>query len=203
MSIWYATNLSTLEGFANRQHKLEVSKRIVPDGAEAFFEKLMKKSFGITGQLNKNTALDDLRYLLAEEIPAETKKNSFYEFWLRDMAKISGLFCNVANQNTIGVWVGSKRGCKRYHIDNVPYRLLVTYAGKGTEWLPDEASDRGAHARGEANENIVKDQSAKRFIGQWDVAIFRGGSNGLLHRTPDCALQANSILMRLDRDVYN
>ena len=53
MSIWYATNLSTLEGFANRQHKLEVSKRIVPDGAEAFFEKLMKKSFGITGQLNK------------------------------------------------------------------------------------------------------------------------------------------------------
>ena len=82
------------------------------------------------------------------------------------MAKISGLFCNVANQNTIGVWVGSKRGCKRYHIDNVPYRLLVTYAGKGTEWLPDEASDRGAYARGEANENIIKDQSAERFIGQ-------------------------------------
>ena len=60
--------------------------------------------------------------------------------------------------------VGSKRGCKRYHIDNVPYRLLVTYAGKGTEWLPDEASDRGAYDRGETNENIIKDQSAKQEI---------------------------------------
>ena len=49
MSIWYATNLSTLEGFANRQHKLEVSKRFVPDGAEAFFEKLMKKCLGLRG----------------------------------------------------------------------------------------------------------------------------------------------------------
>ena len=92
-----------------------------------------------------------------------------------------------------------KVGSARYHVDNVPYRLLVTYAGKGTEWLPEEASDRGAYARGEPNEKIIKDHSAKQFIEQWDVAIFRGGASGLLHRTPDPALQANSILMRLDR----
>ena len=69
MSIWYATNLSTLEGFANRQHKLEVSERIVPDGAEAFFEKLMKKSFGITGQLNKKTSTG---YQIPPEEPMTT-----------------------------------------------------------------------------------------------------------------------------------
>ena len=103
MSIWDANNLSTLEGFANRRNKSEVSKPVVPDGAGAFFQKLMKKSFGITGQLNKKTALDAFHYLLAEEIPAETKKNSFYEFWLRDMAKISELFCNVAKHNAISV----------------------------------------------------------------------------------------------------
>ena len=91
----------------------------------------------------------------------------------------------------------------RYHVDNVPYRLLVTYAGKGTKWLPEDASDRGAYARGEPNENIVKDHSAKQFIEQWGVAIFRGGASGLLHRTPDPALQANSILVRLDRDVHS
>ena len=91
----------------------------------------------------------------------------------------------------------------RYHVDNVPNRLLVTYAGKGTEWLPEDASVRGAYARGEPNEKIIKDHSAKQFIEQWDVAIFRGGASGLLHRTPDPALQANSILMRLDRDVHN
>ena len=203
MSIWYADDLSALKGFVNRQHKLEVSKREVPNGAAMFFQNLMKMSFGVAGQLNRKTAVDDLHYLLEEEIPAEAKDNPFYEVWLQDMAKISRLFCDVANHNGIRVWIGSKRGCARYHVDNVPYRLLVTYAGKGTEWLPEEASDRGAYARGEPNENIIKDHLAKQFIEQWDVAIFRGGASGLLHRTPDPALQANSILMRLERDVHS
>ena len=43
--------------------------------------------------------------------------------------------------------------------------------------MPDEASDRGETTEVRQRKHI-KDQSAKRFIGQWDVAIFRGGSNG-------------------------
>ena len=44
----------------------------------------------------------------------------------------------------------------------------------------------------------IKDISAKQFIGEWDIAVFKGGPEGLLHRTPDLALSNNSILMRLD-----
>ena len=36
----------------------------------------------------------------------------------------------------------------------------------------------------------------------WDVAIFRGGKNGLLHRTPDIALDSPSILLRLDHETF-
>ena len=42
----------------------------------------------------------------------------------------------------------------------------------------------------------------KKFIREWNVAIFKGGPNGLLHRTPDVALNGPSILMRLDYAKY-
>ena len=80
--------------------------------------------------------------------------------------------------------------------------MLVTYAGKGTEWLPDEAADREAFLSGEPNEKIIKDPSALQFINQWDVAVFRGGPEGVLHRTPDAALNGSSILMKLDHPSF-
>ena len=109
---------------------------------------------------------------------------------------------NIENSSDISFGVGSERGCRRYHIDNVPQRLLVTYSGEGTEWIPDEAADKNAYLNGESNESILVNNSAKQFISEWNVAIFKGGSNGILHRTPDSALNKPSILMRLDHTKY-
>ena len=114
------------------------------------------------------------------------------------MSDLCQTFCSIEKSKSVSFWISSQRGCRRYHVDNVPRRLLVTYAGQGTEWLPDEAVNREAYVNGEPNENILKDNSAKKFINKWDVAIFKGGPKGLLHRTPDIALKDNSILMRLD-----
>ena len=44
----------------------------------------------------------------------------------------------------------------------------------------------------ENNEQIIKDKSAIRYINKWDIAIFRGGENGILHRTPNSALDGSS-----------
>ena len=101
-----------------------------------------------------------------------------------------------------------KEDVKRYHVDNVPQRLLVTYFGEGTEWLPDDAGDKIAYLNGEPNEKILKDPKKKQFVNEWDIAIFKGGLKGLLHRTPDSALHKHSILLRLDhanywKNIYN
>ena len=109
------------------------------------------------------------------------------------------LFCTFLNTNKLSFWLGSARGCKRYHVDMVPFRLLVTYEGQGTEILPNYAANRNAFVEGKPNNKIVKDKSARKFINKWDIAIFKGGKNGILHRTPDSALKCHSsILMRLD-----
>ena len=85
----------------------------------------------------------------------------------------------------------------------VPYRCLVTYSVQGTELLPDNAADRNAFISGKPNENIIKNRSAIRYLKKWDIAIFRGGKHGILHRTPESALNdRSSILMRLDDSTF-
>ena len=108
----------------------------------------------------------------------------------------------MENTNSLSFWLGTKRGCRRYHVDNVPKRLLVTYAGQGTEWIPNNAADRHAYEAGEPNNNIIRNKNELNFIDQWSIAIFKGGSDGILHRTPDTALNGPSILMRLDHPDF-
>ena len=119
------------------------------------------------------------------------------------MSNICKLFCNFKDEKSISFWLGTQRGCTRYHVDMVPFRLLVTYAGQGTELLPDEAANRKAFLEGKPNEEIVKKKSALQYLNSWDIAIFRGGKYGMLHKTPDPALNGNSsVLMRLDESSF-
>ena len=190
--------MSNLCNFSERDSKLEIVNRQKPAGAAPFFKQLVQSPFWASGIVQKNNALNDIVEILAGTISPKLKKQAFYKVWVDDMANVATLFCKIEKSDSIKVWVGTKRGCSRYHADNVPRRLLVTYDGKGTEWLPDEAVDRAAYTKGEPNELIVKDPSFKRFIDEWDIAVFKGGNGGLLHRTPDEALSSPSVFMRLD-----
>ena len=177
--------MSNLCNFSERDSKLEIVNRQKPAGAAPFFKQLVKIPFWASGELRENNVLNDVKRNFGGTI--RTQKQAFYEVWVDDMANVATLFCKIEKSNSIKLWVGTNRGCSRYHVDNVPRRLLVTYDGKGTEW-PDEAVDRAAYTKGESNELISKDPSSKRFIDEWDIVVFKGGNGGLLHRTPDEAL---------------
>ena len=202
MQVFRTEDVRKLSDFPKRQDKLAIASRTVPDGADVFFQKLMQTSFSAIGQVFKESANEDIAYILEDSISKKFQADPFYAFWVSDMAEVSRTFCDTLNSKGIGFCLGTIRSCQRYHIDNVPMRMLVTYAGQGTEWLPDEAADRKAFANGASNEEIVKDHSARQFMQPWDVSIFRGGPKGLLHRTPDSALNHPSILMRLDHETF-
>lgn len=202
MQIFKAAHLKELPAFSKRQDQLALLERQAPQQSKAFFQKLMQARFNMTGKVGKETAESDIKNLLQKNISQDLQSDSFYDRWVTDMAEVCKVFCETQDEDTVGFWLRSERGCRRYHIDNVPLRALVTYAGKGTEYLPDEAADRQAFLNGAPNENIVKDPLAIRFMNAWDVAVFRGGSKGLLHRTPDAALNGPSILMRLDHTSF-
>jgi hypothetical protein len=44
--------------------------------------------------------------------------------------------------------------CPRFHVDNVPLRLLTTYAGSGSQWLEESAIDRQVTHAQAAVDNI-------------------------------------------------
>ena len=190
--------MDAIKDFPNKSDQLAIMNRSMPENASLFFTQLLKISFNITGEIYKETATINIKDLLSDKLPKKIKNNVFYQPWIEDMANLCEMFCITEKSSYISFSLSSHRGCRRYHIDNVPLRLLVTYAGQGTEWLPDEFANKRAYANGEPNEKIIKDISKKQFVGEWDIALFKGGPEGLLHRTPDSALNNNSILMRLD-----
>ncbi len=168
----------------------------------AFLEILSRQPFRVIGRVSKATASADILALLTKDGPEIDLTSPESQHWIRDMAEICGVFADILEQPSVGFCLGTERGCSRYHVDNVPMRLLVTYAGTGTEWLPESAADRDAWASGGHNDQIVIDPAAKQFLNPMDIAIFRGGEDGVLHRTPDDALSGQSILMRLDNPSF-
>ena len=102
----------------------------------------------VIGKVFKDASAENIQKILENNISDDLMADPFYMRWILDMAKVCKIFCDTLDSEAVGFSLGTERGCSRYHIDNVPMRLLVTYAGKGTEWLPDEASDRRAFANG-------------------------------------------------------
>ena len=189
--------------FRNKNDQLKIINRKHTIDFKPLFQKLYDSFFSISGFVSYISSKEDIQNLFANQINSNIKNDFLYDLWLDDMSNLCKVFCKFMGEEKISFWVGTKRGCKRYHVDMVPFRLLVTYDGDGTELLPNHAANRKAFTEGKSNKEIVKDNSALQIISNWDIAIFRGGKKGILHRTPDSALNnVSSILMRLDNKGF-
>lgn len=79
--------------------------------------------------------------------------------------------------------IGDDR-CRRWHRDAVPWRLLATQRGEGTDWMPPRLA-------AEALARPDEDHPGARRLRAGDVALLRGGGRagdppgqGLVHRSP-------------------
>ena len=202
MTVFEAKDLRDLAVFKHQEGPLAILERQPLEGGDEFFKKLSERPLNVIGIVGKKTSVEEILALLEDEISEDLKSSDFYIQWVIDMAGVCNIFCETLATSTVGFCLATQRACQRYHIDNVPLRLLVTYYGKGTEWVPDSAVDRLAYDSGMPNDKILTTNNAKKFLNAWDIAIFRGGPDGLLHRTPDAALNTPSILLRLDHESF-
>ena len=202
MSFVEKIDLDNILNTSKTKSYLTISERNAPMGFNDFFKKIIYKPFNINGKVFKKSSVNDIKDILEEKISVSAKNSIHYNYWINDMAKMSSIFCDIMGSIDISFSLGTSRGCSRYHIDNVPMRLLVTYYGQGTEWLPIDNADYGAYSKGKDNENILKDPKKRMYLKPWHISIFKGGSDGILHRTPDSALKSPSLLMRLDHSTF-
>lgn len=202
MSFLKIDDIEKISEFSKQDYQLIEIERKNMNNSDSFFREIMYEPFRVIGKISKKNSSEDIKRILRDIIPLSSQTNFFYKTWVSDMSEICQIFCDTLNSKSISFCLGTERGCSRYHIDNVPMRLLVTYMGQGTEWLPNEIANRVAFEEGLPNEKIVKDSSKIKSIKTFNVAIFRGGAAGLLHRTPDSALKNPSILLRLDHESF-
>ena len=97
----------------------------------------------------------------------------------------------------------SSNMCPRFHADNNQLRMLCTYYGPGTLWLPDHVGDRKAYRTGQSNQKILSDESLVRQAGTGDVVILKGAlyprTTPVLHRSPSIEENGGErILLSID-----
>lgn len=127
----------------------------------------------------------------------------------RIFAELAGRPPRLAELSLVG-----DDSCRKLHADEVGLRLLVTYAGPGTEWAPNDAVVRSAlGARDpdvdEANRAIVPDLGRLRRAGTGDVLVMKGttylpnDAGGLVHRSPPIEhIGSRRVVLKLCDGAY-
>jgi hypothetical protein len=122
-----------------------------------------------------------------------------------DAAMLARRFAAAASANRVHLRLEALAsiGCPLFHADQVGLRLLVTYVGKGTEWVPEHAVDRSALGSGD-NRAIVPDPRFIRRVAPFTVALFKGEAypgnrgKGVVHRSPPADSRRPRLLLCLD-----
>ncbi len=140
----------------------------------------------------------------------ESFGNLPYTDLCEDIAELVGMFCMLFDLKRAGVRLGvlDNAMCPKFHVDKITCRLITTYQGVATEWLPHELVDRSRLGHGSGG---VADHKSGLFehpvdirqLNRGDVAIFKGdfregsGGKGLVHRSPRME-SSRRLLLTLD-----
>lgn len=131
-----------------------------------------------------------------------------------DIIASLNLFQQITKAATYRLYLASVSSnmCRRFHTDINHLRMLCTYAGPATLWLPDEAADQNASRNGRGNQEIVIDEDQIQQARTGDIVILKGAlypdGNPILHRSPGIEKNGDKrLLLRIDandaRDIWS
>ena len=128
-----------------------------------------------------------------------------HQAFLEDILKMLGLFQMVTEAPTFRVLLGTVHTdmCRKFHADINKLRMLCTYVGPGTLWLPEEAVNYQAYEDRSDNDEIVIDDGLIQQVATGDVTILKGArypqGEAILHRSPTIeATDEKRLLLRID-----
>ena len=129
----------------------------------------------------------------------------------KDITRLVDIFCNLfgLKHARLRLTTLDHAMCPRFHVDRIPCRLITTYQGVATEWLPNVLADRsklGTGNRGEPDERSGLFDSTTNIqkMSRGDVALLKGEAwkgnfgAGLIHRSPQLPLDSGRLLLTLD-----
>lgn len=119
-----------------------------------------------------------------------------------DIHNVLDMFSCLFDAKILGLRINTLEHamCPRFHTDNVAIRLITTYYGLATEWLPDQLSNRTALGTAFASKintpgAITTSENHIQRMAAGDVALFKGElwegneGRGIIHRSPAPTIQ--------------
>jgi hypothetical protein len=142
--------------------------------------------------------------------PAPKRPIAARSAFAAELRRLIGLFAGIAETTVVRVKLEVEREdrCRYFHTDRVGLRLLCTYRGPGTEWVPDDFVERAALGRGD-NAAIVPDPHRVERLAPFWVGLFKGDlhpdcpGGGCIHRSPPIGHRRNTarILLTIDNPL--
>lgn len=121
-----------------------------------------------------------------------------------NIAELVDMFCCLFDLPRAGLRlkVLERAMCPRFHVDRVPCRLVTTFCGAGTQWLPQPL----ANYQGLKDEapGVYQHKNDIQVLQPGDVALLKGelwqGNEGagLVHRSPPASATEMRLLLTLD-----
>jgi hypothetical protein len=130
-----------------------------------------------------------------------------------DIIFLLTLFDKIASSGSyrISLVTVSTDMCRRFHCDMNQLRLLCTYVGEGTLWVPDEAVNRAALQALEDDSKIVSDKNMIQQASNGEVLILKGalyggkGTKAIVHKSPEIERKKEQrLVLRIDsNDLFS
>ena len=149
-----------------------------------------------------------------ENAPAEISQfadGNIPEELTESIAEHVDMFCRLFELSTVEVNLSVINDvmCPRFHTDRVPCRLITSYCGPATEWLPHDVVDRSKLGRGNNGlpdhlSGLYSNESDIQQLAHGDVALLKGTlwpgneDSGQVHRSPAIGLGEKRLLLTLD-----
>ncbi|MGE4531306.1 MAG: DUF1826 domain-containing protein [Acidithiobacillus sp.] len=119
------------------------------------------------------------------------------EAFAADLKYLVEVYGDLMGCPAVGLRLGvlCRAMCPRFHVDHTSIRLLCTYRGSGTEWLPDACADRGKlgprpNHIGDENSGVIINPDGIQHVPPLAIALLKGSmwegnaERGVIHRSP-------------------
>ncbi|MEM0912718.1 MAG: DUF1826 domain-containing protein [Pseudomonadota bacterium] len=179
-------------------------KRDVNSAIQQYFDSVFHSlGLGIRGVFS----IDDMISELTKSLPDGQGKNET----VKDIFLLSDMLTCLFDCRSVGLRLVplTSAMCPKFHTDNIPVRLLTSYLGQGTQWLPIESlyeyPPKALEGKlSKTNFDMFYQQKSVRQLQAFDVALLKGSAwpdhekNAAVHRSCRVGLDEKRVLLTLD-----
>ncbi|MEG3754830.1 DUF1826 domain-containing protein [Psychromonas arctica] len=190
---------SVLTDIYQPENNIAIWQRTLPIEMTTSIQEMLQNSKPLA--LVKYVTPDDVAEWIRGKLDGYACANALSE----DIALIVDMFCCLFDTKEAGLRLTTldKAMCPKFHVDQIPCRLVSTYTGTATEWLENNHVDRSQLGAGNKAGHSDNDFTMQRMQ-SGDVALLKGSgwkgneNMGLVHRSPALKLNEKRLLLTLD-----